>query len=121
MWAASFNEDEEMLQLLIDRGAPLEAIAEGETPLLGAVKWSKFRAVDVLLNAGASPDFRDKKGFTALHYMLRKGTDKSHFARFVECGARGDIPGPDGRTVTEIMHRKRDPDFRAPADQLSYR
>ena len=118
LWAASFNEDGQMLRLLIERGAPLEAIAEGETPLLGAVKMSRFGKVDMLLAAGANPDFRDAKGMTALHYMLKKGSDKAHFATFAKHGAAGDIPGPDGKTAAEIMRRKRDPDFHVLADQL---
>ena len=107
-----------MLRLLIERGARLEAIAEGETPLLGAVKWSKFGAVEAMLACGANPDFRDASGMTALHYMLKKGSDKRHFGVFVEHGARGDIPGPDGKTAIDILLRKRDKDFHAIAERL---
>jgi len=118
LWAASFNEDGAMLRLLIDRGAPLEAVVEGETPLLGAVKMSRFGKIDVLLEAGADPDFRDAKGMTALHYMLKKNSPKEQFQVFADHGARGDIPGPDGRTVIETMRRKRDSDFHLLADRL---
>ena len=119
LWAASFNEDVDMIELLVERGAPLEAIAERETPLLGAVKWSRFKGAGALLAAGADPDFKDEKGMTALHYMLKKGTEAVSFERFVEAGARGDIPGPDGRTAIEILSRKRDSRFHDIAERLA--
>jgi ankyrin repeat protein len=119
LWAACFREDTRMLGLLIDAGAPLEAVAEAETPLLGAVKHSKFKSARVLLDAGSDPNFRDARGMTALHYMLKKNSDKRHYGMFVERGARGDIPGSEGETASAILRRKRDPCFREIADQLA--
>jgi ankyrin repeat protein len=118
IWAAAFEEDIEMLRLLVDAGASLEVIAENEPPLLGAVKYSKFEAAKFLLEAGADPDFRDIHGMTALHYMLKKGSDSRHFDMFVDHGARGDIANPDGKTAREILLRKRGPGFHRIADAL---
>jgi hypothetical protein len=95
-----------------------EDSAPGETPLLGAVAWSKFGPAEELLLAGANPDFRNPKGDTALHLMLRKGSPIGAFRLFVRHGARGDIPDAKGQTAVEILHRKRDPEFRALADEL---
>jgi hypothetical protein len=39
----------ELAGQLIEHGAPLEAVAEGETPLLGAIKVSRFDSARVLL------------------------------------------------------------------------
>lgn len=119
LWAAAFNEDLDMIALLVDAGAPLEAVAEQETPLLHAVKYSRFRGAEALLEAGADPDYRDVHGMTALHYMLRKGSDIRHFQTFAAYGARGDIPDHDGRTAVAILSRKRDPAFRAMATRLA--
>lgn len=118
LWAAGFRDDAGMLRLLIEHGANLEALAEDETPLLAAVKVSRFRAARVLLEAGADPDVRDPKGMTALHYMLKKGSDIAYLKLFADHGARGDIPGPDGRTVAQLLAHKRDPALRAIAGQL---
>ncbi len=117
LFAAIWNDDLDAIRLLAANGAGLEEGA-GETAFLGAVKWSRFRAAEELLRLGADPDYRDPKGMTALHYMLRKGSDKAAFAMMVRYGARGDIPDADGRTAAEIMRRKRDPDFRRMADEL---
>jgi hypothetical protein len=49
----------------------------------------------------------------------KKGSDFEHFARLAKYGARGDIPGPDGKTAVDIMSRKKDERFRKLARQLS--
>jgi len=56
---------------------------------------------------------------TALHYMLKKGSDKTHVAMVISHGARGDIPNKDGVTAAEIMLRKKDPALRAMAEKLT--
>lgn len=118
LWAAAFNEDVEMLRLLIEYGAPLEAIAEDETALLHAVRWSKFTSAKTLLEAGCDPDFQDSKGMTALHYMLKKRSPKPHYALFIEHQARGSIANHDGMTAKQIMDNRRDPDYATLAAQL---
>ena len=119
LWAATYAENIEMLALLLEAGALIDAVAEEETPLLHAVKYSRFAAAKALLEAGADPDYRDVRGMTALHYMLRKASDIRHFAMFAAHGARGDIPDRDGRTAAAIMRRKRDQAFHALADRLA--
>ena len=119
LWAATYEDDADMLTLLFESGARLDAVAEEETPLLHAVKYSRFRAAEVLLGAGADPDYRDVRGMTALHYMLKKNSDARHFAAFARYGARGDIPDRDGKTAAAIMRRKRDRAFHDLAARLT--
>lgn len=119
LWAAVYREDLDMIALLVDAGARLEAVAEEETPLLHAVKYSRFRGAEALLEAGADPDYRDVRAMTALHYMLKKNSDIRHFRTFAAYGARGDIPDRDGRTAAEILSCKRDPAFHAVAVRLA--
>lgn len=119
LWAAAYGENLDMIALLIDAGAQLEAVAEEETPLLHAAKYSRFGSAEALLEAGANPDYRDVRGMTALHYMLKKNSDLRHFRMFAAFGARGDVPDRDGRTAAAILSRKRDPAFRAVAAQLA--
>ena len=119
LWAAVYRDDLEMIALLVDAGAHLEAVAEEETPLLHAVKYSRFRGAEALLEAGADPDYRDVRGMTALHYMLKKNSDIGHFRLFAAYDANGDIPDGDGRTAATILSRKRDPAFHAVAARLA--
>jgi hypothetical protein len=119
LWAASFRGDLAAIRLLVRHGADLEAVAEDTAPFLGAVKWSRFAAAEEFLKLGANPDFRDKHGMTALHYMLKKASDTKHIAMVVRYGARGDIRDKAGRTAIDILSRKRDPALRRIAEQLA--
>ena len=73
----------------------------------------------MLLELGADPNYRDSRGMTALHYMLRKGSDKTHFAMLLAHGARGDIGNAQGVTAIDLLSRKRDPAFHRMAKKLA--
>ncbi len=102
LWAAAFNRDVEAIRLLVKHGANVNDPSVDESPLLGA-----------------DPNHRDESGMTALHYMLKKSSDKKHFELLFAHGARGDIPDKKGVTAAQIMRRKRDPQFRRMAEQLA--
>ncbi|MBV9884078.1 MAG: hypothetical protein JO276_13800 [Sphingomonadaceae bacterium] len=118
LFAAIWNHDSDAIRLLLAHGAEVDEPGGGETPLLGAIAWSRFGPAETLLAAGADPNARNAKGETALHLMLRKGSAIEHLRLFARYGARGDIPGADGRTAIHILRRKRGPEFRALADDL---
>ena len=120
LFAAVWNEDRPAIRLLIAHGAKVDDDSTpGETPFLGAIAWSKFGPAEELLEAGADPDTRNGKGQTALHLMLKKGSDARHFEILVRHKARGDIPDAEGRTAIDILRRKRDPAFHAIAEGLA--
>ena len=121
LWAAAFKDDVATITVLLDHGADIDPVAEDETPFLGAVKSSHFRAAEALLERGANVNVQDSHGMTALHYMLKKDSDKRHFRTLLHHGARGDLKNENGETAAEIMARKRDPDFKAMASGLSTR
>ncbi len=118
-FAAIWNRDLVAIRLLARYGANVDEISdEGETPFLGAIMWSRFAEAQEMLRHGADVNAQDRHGNTALHLMLRKGSDKEHFPMLIAAGARGDFKNKDGKTPAEIMRRKRDPDFRRMAEEL---
>jgi ankyrin repeat protein len=119
LWAAGFVENIEAIRLLVRHGGNVnDHSAVEESPFMGAIKWSHFKAAEELLKLGADVNYVDPMGMTALHYMLKKGSDKKYFAMLIAHGARGDIKNKDGVTAAEIMRKKRDPEFRRMAEQL---
>jgi uncharacterized protein len=121
LWAAQFARDLEAIRLLVRYGAKIDAEHEEGTPFLAAVQWSHFPEAKLFLELGANPDAKDRKGLTALHLMLKKGSEPEHIRMVVEHSARGDIPDPEGRTAIDILRRKKDPELRALADVLAER
>jgi ankyrin repeat protein len=121
LWAATFRGDIAATRLLVKYGARLEDVAEDTTPFLGAVSWSRFNSAEELLKLGADPNFIDSKGMTALHYMLKKGSEPQYVAMVVKYGARGDIKNKQGQTAIDILSGKRDPQLRKLGEQLAAR
>jgi ankyrin repeat protein len=121
LWSAAFRDDIAAITLLLEHGADIDPVTEDETPFLSAVKGSHFRAAEAFLERGANVNFQDSQGMTALHYMLKKDSDKRQFRMLLRHGARGDLKNNKGDTAAEIMSRKRDPAFKSMANELSGR
>ena len=123
LWAAAFNRDVPAIRLLVRHGADVndssgDDLPENESPFLGAIKWSHFEAAEELLKLGADVNYQDRKGMTALHYMLKKGSDKRYFPMLIDHGARGELRNKQGVCAAELMRKKKDVDFRKMAEQL---
>ena len=120
LWAAANNDDADAIRLLIQNGAE-DPSTEDSSPFLAAIQWNRFAAAEEFLKLGAEVNFQDSKKMTALHYVLKKGSDKKYVRMLIKYGARGDLKNDDGVTAAEIMRRKRDPQFREMAVQLRAR
>jgi hypothetical protein len=121
LWAAAYNDDPAMVRLLVRNGAPIDGTAENSTPLLFAIQRSRFASAAELLKLGANPNYRDPKGVTALHCLLKKGADPKHVRILIEHGASLDARNAAGRSAAEIIARKRDPAYRRLAAQVAAR
>lgn len=117
LYAAAWNDDIAAIDLLVRAGADLEeGAAQGSTPFLGAIGWSRFATAWALARHGANVNARDKAGMTAAHLMLKKASPLAQFKELARWGARFDLPNASGKTATDIMRRKKDPAFRKLAD-----
>ena len=109
LFAASFNDDFAAIDLLLDHGADIDEVAEGETPFLGAIKTSHF-AVRVAFGGARRRCERcrfrgdDRAALHAEEEQRERALPRA-LARF---GPRYDTPGPDGVTAAELLSRKRD-------------
>jgi hypothetical protein len=117
LWAAAYNDDAEAIRLLIRHGAKDPSTKEASV-FLAAIYWNRFAAAEELLKHGADVNFQDAKKMTALHCVLKKGSDKKHIRMLLKYGARGDLKNGNGVSAAEIMMRKRDPEFRKMAAQV---
>jgi ankyrin repeat protein len=113
LFAAGWNNDLAMLELLIDLGAEVDEQFEGETPVLHCWKNKRFKPAEFLLRAGADVNFRDPKGMSALHYALDRLYDPAMIKLLVKHGASPAIVDGDGVSATEKAARKRNPAYRA--------
>ncbi len=113
LWAAAFRNDIDAIDLLLDHGASIDAVAEGETPFIAAIKVSHFESAWRLASRGANVDYQDASGMTALHYMLKKASASEHFEALARFSPSLDLADANGRTARDLLGRKRDPRLRA--------
>ncbi len=108
LWAAGFKDDVEAIDLLIKHGARIDPVAEDETPFLGAIKWSHFAAAERLLRHGANVNFQDSKRMTALHYLVRKNSERKHIEMLLRHGADPTLENAEGKSPLDLVAKRRD-------------
>lgn len=112
LWAAAYNNNSAAIRLLADSGATIDVTHGGDTPLLFAVRWSRFAAAKTLLQCGANPNYQDESGNTSLHYALKKRSNAANICMLLESGARRDLLNRDGVTAKSLLERSRDVRYR---------
>jgi uncharacterized protein len=108
LWAAAFADDVNAIDLLVRHGASLDPVTEDETPLMSAIKWSRFAAADRLLRHGANVNFQDSRGRTALHRVLEKNSHRRHIEMLLRSGADPTIRRRDGKSPLDLVRNRRD-------------
>ncbi len=108
LWSAAFHDDVEAIDLLIEHGARMDPVAEDETPFLGAIKWSHFAAAERLLRHGANVNFQNSKGMTALHFLLKKDSDRKHIEMLLRHGADPSRKNAEGIRPLDMVAKRRD-------------
>ena len=90
VWAVAYAQDIELLALIAERGADLDALFRGKTALLESVVGKRFDAVDALLAHGADPNVPDPDGYTPLHHAIERGHPVERVKALLARGARID-------------------------------
>ncbi|MGH3035649.1 MAG: ankyrin repeat domain-containing protein [Gaiellaceae bacterium] len=77
---AAFFRHPDAARLLVERGAPIDAVARNEeiavTPLQSAVTAAEEKTAALLLERGADPNFRHGGGFTPLQTAAHNGNER---------------------------------------------
>jgi len=108
LWTAGFHDDVEAIDLLVKAGARLDPVVEDETPFLGAIKWSRFKAAERLLRHGANANFQNSKGMTALHALVKKHSERRHLELLLRHGADPTLRDAKGASPLDMVARRRD-------------
>lgn len=95
-------------QLLLDRGAEVDALGRGwmtGTALHSAVARSHADVVRMLLAAGADPNVRQSGGGTPLHAAAGNG-DVASVDALLSAGADPSLAKEDGRTILDLAQER---------------
>ncbi len=110
LFAASWWDDVDNLETLLDHGARIDVVV-GVTPFLASWLWRRFEAAKTLARRGANVNYQDKKGKTALHHGVEREYDPALLRWLVDHGASPDIRDRDGVSARLRASRKRDKRF----------
>lgn len=109
---AAFFAKPEAARILLEAGAPVDAVAQNEMrvqPLHSAGAGRHTEICRLLLAAGADVNARQSGGFTPLHEAAQNG-DPEMVELFLSAGADPAATTDDGRTSAEIADEAGHPD-----------
>jgi uncharacterized protein len=107
---AAFFGSPEATALLLERGAPVDALGRGwmtGTALHSAVSRARSDVARILLGAGANPNARQSAGWTPLHAAAHNG-DLATAELLLDAGADAAATNDEGRSVLDLATEKGD-------------
>ncbi len=104
-FAATFNGDLDMVELLDRFGMDWNWTFEGSTPLLDLLNFRKPKLVPWLLEHGADINARDPHGRTALHLAAIRGVRTDYLEVLVKFGADPSATDNNGETPLDSARR----------------
>jgi len=109
---AAGRGDTEMIELLVSRGAAVNALdGRGATPLCAAARRDQTEAVRLLLEEGGDPDLRGERGISAFGEASHRG-QKEMLRLMLDAGAEIDAPTSwTGYTAWQVARNRECADF----------
>ncbi len=105
LFALVFADDLASAKLLRRHKAEIDEVGHGETPLIYAMRHRRARFAEWLLKEGADPNFKDSRGFTALHHAVRRRLPDSTVRMLVRRGADVHAVSTDDISVDQLATR----------------
>jgi ankyrin repeat protein len=96
--AAAWNRREDMLDLLILKGADLNRAFDRNRPVLNElVRWGQFTQARTYLKKGVNPNLTDDRGWTSLHQVVSRGNLRM-LQDLLAAGGDPNLADAEGRT-----------------------
>jgi ankyrin repeat protein len=105
MFAMVYDDNLPTARLLRRHGARIDEVFHRETPLIYAMRHRRARFGEWLVSEGANPNFKDGRGFTALHHAVRRRLPDSTLRALIKHGANADAKSRDGVSVGQLATR----------------
>jgi ankyrin repeat protein len=105
MFALVYADDLTSAKLVRRHGARIDEVFGGETPLIYAARHRRAKLVEWLLKEGANPNFRDRRGLSALHHAVRRRLPDSTLRALQKAGADAWTVSKDGVSVAQFATR----------------
>nr|WP_294940755.1 ankyrin repeat domain-containing protein [uncultured Mucilaginibacter sp.] len=109
MFAIAWYDDAEAAELFKHHGADIDDASIGETPLLSAINWKKFKAAEWFLKNGANANAADKDGNTCLHCAVKKKYPAQIIALLLQYGTDSDQMNKAGVSPKSMARQQRPP------------
>ncbi|MCH2547771.1 MAG: ankyrin repeat domain-containing protein [Alphaproteobacteria bacterium] len=111
LFLAAGNDRVQVVRALLDTGRSIEMRnAEGDTPLVYAVRARGVNVMRMLLGRGANPNATNDRGITPLHYAIIANSPIMADA-LLEMGADPNMPDVNGVTPLMLASNKNDAAF----------
>jgi hypothetical protein len=103
-YRAVSDNNTKLLDGLLARGASINSIRNGETPLVYAVRKSRTEMATALLERGANPDITDAEGWTPLMRSV-EARDTAMVDILLKHEADVNAKNPDGETALALARK----------------